>query len=277
MLCAMRQFHYLSIFLLLTALTAFSETPHQPALVRGFAPPALGMVITVDTTGEVRVGHVLPGSAAADVGLESGDQIVELAGERLDGGGAPMAVFQRRMGELDLAQPVALVYRRGQLERYVELQPPANAAAPGLAAVMGMAAPTGAIRVGPAAEGQLLPGPGRFVRAMPLQLAPVSAALGRYFGVDHGVLVVAGTDQPEAPDGLQDGDVILRIDGEAVANVGEVMMRLMMRDQASATLDVMRDHTPMSVDWSPSEPESEAQLLPQVPGYRFYHPDQRPD
>ena len=53
-----------------------------------------------------------------------------------------------------------------------------------------------------------------------LNLASVDAGLGRYFGSDHGVLVLsAGKDL----DGLQAGDVILQIAGKPVGNPREAM------------------------------------------------------
>src|SRR3546814_4403642 len=52
-----------------------------------------------------------------------------------------------------------------------------------------------------------------------LNLATVDKQLGRYFGTDHGVLVLSNGNL----DGLQAGDVIQRIDGKAVASPREEM------------------------------------------------------
>src|SRR3546814_16524037 len=52
-----------------------------------------------------------------------------------------------------------------------------------------------------------------------LNLATVDKQLGRYFGTDHGVLVLSSGDLA----GLQAGDVIQRIDGKAVASPREAM------------------------------------------------------
>src|SRR3546814_7104594 len=50
-----------------------------------------------------------------------------------------------------------------------------------------------------------------------LNLATVDKQLGRYFGTDHGVLVLSNGDLA----GLQAGDVIQRIEGKAVARSEE--------------------------------------------------------
>jgi S1-C subfamily serine protease len=71
------------------------------------------------------------------------------------------------------------------------------------------------IQVGPGREvtAQLIPRLLESGRLGGMEFATLSDRLGDYFGVDEGVLVVrAGAD---APFSLQDGDVILSIDGRA--------------------------------------------------------------
>jgi S1-C subfamily serine protease len=244
---------------------AIAQPPDQIPAVAALARPALGMLITADPAGEVVVGGVLPGGAAADAGLQAGDRIVELAGQRLEASADARWTFERRISELDLEQPVSLVYRRGGVERYVELQPPPALLAGDarLQAAIGMAAPAGAAFLGTAEGVQVLPGPSRVIHALPLQLAPVSAELGRYFGVEDGVLVVASGETADRQ-GLQDGDVIQRIDGERVANVPEAMLRLMRRDGTNASIEVVRDYAPLMIDWRPPEPAPGMQVLPSV-------------
>src|SRR3546814_20271145 len=71
-----------------------------------------------------------------------------------------------------------------------------------------------------------------------LNLATVDKQLGRYFGIDHGVLVLSNGELA----GLQAGDVIQRIDGKAVASPREAMAA--MGDKpggAKVTVDYLRD------------------------------------
>lgn len=81
-------------------------------------------------------------------------------------------------------------------------------------------------------------------RAMPwwgLNLAPVNADLGRYFGTDQGALVIAA-DNDSLP-GVRAGDVITRVADEAVARPEDVMRAL--RDEppgAEVALKLMREH-----------------------------------
>ena len=72
-----------------------------------------------------------------------------------------------------------------------------------------------------------------------LNLAAVDAQLGRYFGTSAGVLVLStGKDL----DGLQAGDVILKIAGKAVANPREAMDALRAQPaEGKVAVDYLRD------------------------------------
>lgn len=72
-----------------------------------------------------------------------------------------------------------------------------------------------------------------------LNLASVDARLGRYFGTDSGVLVVSAG--PELA-GLQSGDVIRRVEGQAVRSPREVMDRLRGKPEGeTVAIEVLRD------------------------------------
>lgn len=85
--------------------------------------------------------------------------------------------------------------------------------------------------------------------AMPwwgINLASLDADLGRYFGTDSGVLVLAASE--EALPGIKAGDVILKIAGTSVGRP-EQALRL-LRDQdagALVELTILRDRKPMSL------------------------------
>lgn len=71
-----------------------------------------------------------------------------------------------------------------------------------------------------------------------LNLAAIDAQLGRYFGTDHGVLVLSNGELK----GLQAGDVIQRIDGKPVANPRDAMAALRGKpDGAKVAVDYLRD------------------------------------
>jgi hypothetical protein len=89
-----------------------------------------------------------------------------------------------------------------------------------------------------------------FRRGMPwwgINLSPVDADLGRYFGVSSGALVLS-TD-PESLPGLRAGDVIIGVGSEKVARPEDVMRAL--RDQPVGTdvaLKVMRDRKSLALN-----------------------------
>jgi hypothetical protein len=86
--------------------------------------------------------------------------------------------------------------------------------------------------------------------AMPwwgLNLAPLNADLGRYFGTDKGVLVIAA-DQESLP-GIRAGDVITSIAGETVDRPEDALRAL--RDKASGKevpIKILRDRKTLALN-----------------------------
>jgi S1-C subfamily serine protease len=80
-----------------------------------------------------------------------------------------------------------------------------------------------------------------------MEFATMSERLGDYFGVDSGVLVVrAGAD---APYSLQDGDVILSIDGRAptdAQHAGRILRSYQPGEKVK--LRVQRDRKPIELN-----------------------------
>jgi S1-C subfamily serine protease len=91
--------------------------------------------------------------------------------------------------------------------------------------------------------------------AMPwwgLNLAPLNADLGRYFGTDKGVLVIA-TDEDSLP-GIRAGDVITSVAGETVARPEDALRAL--RDQPSGKevpIKVLRDRKTLALNMKAPE------------------------
>ena len=87
-----------------------------------------------------------------------------------------------------------------------------------------------------------------------MELARLTPGLGRYFGTDTGVLVVRAP--PNGGLGLQDGDVILSIDGRKPIDSSHVIRIFGSYDPGEKlTLDVLRLHRRISVVTTvPAEP-----------------------
>jgi predicted metalloprotease with PDZ domain len=91
--------------------------------------------------------------------------------------------------------------------------------------------------------------------AMPwwgLNLAPLNADLGRYFGTDKGVLVIA-TDEDSLP-GIRAGDVITSVAGETVARPEDALRAL--RDQPSGKdipIQVLRERKTLALNMKAPE------------------------
>ena len=86
----------------------------------------------------------------------------------------------------------------------------------------------------------------------------LSGQLGKYFGAPdgQGVLVSEVRDStPAAKAGLQAGDVITKLDGEPVRNVGELRGKLEeKRDAKTVTLTILRKGAEMPVTVEPQAP-----------------------
>ncbi len=91
------------------------------------------------------------------------------------------------------------------------------------------------------------------------RFAPVTSGLGGYFGVDRGVLLTAVPE--EGALGMQEGDVLLSINGEPVdskydvnaafaqADEGETLAVELVRQRESITLDVTAPGNPWGRAW----------------------------
>lgn len=220
------------------------------------------------------VRNVSPGGGAEAAGIKAGDVITALNGESLakDGDPARALVEKMRSIEPDTRVKVDLLRdgRKMNLEVTARAAPQAFAfAGPGVRVEqlreqlgdlnerirnerMRTAAPppAGTVRVEPGrGDGAqtfsfLLDAGNRFGG---MEFATVSDRLGDYFGVDSGVLVVrAGAD---APYGLQDGDVILAIDGRTptdAQHAGRILRSYQPGEKVK--LRVQRDRKAIDLD-----------------------------
>lgn len=232
--------------------------------VEAGAPRAL-IGVSVDGSGGregARVVSVSPGGPAAEAGIQAGDTITSIAGSDLTRDSDPSRALVERMRQVEpnLKLEVQLLRDGRKMSFDVTPRPaPQTFAfsqalpAPGLRTFEVQTGPNGRPLVGiDGSRG----GPGNRIvvsGALPelfggepgqrfedMEFATLSERLGSYFGVKAGVLVVrAGQDSRYK---LQDGDVILAIDGREVAtaqHAGRVLRSYQPGEKA--TLRVQRD------------------------------------
>lgn len=195
-----------------------------------------------DSTDGLSVRSVSPGGPAAEAGLHGGDVITSINGVDVhDRRGARAGLAA--LAELNPNSKVTLKLMRDG--KPLELT------------VTTRAAPAGSSFGGVAVIPPIPPIPP--IPAMPdmprlpvggladLELATLTPQLGHYFGAEKGVLVVRAPAGGTL--GLQDGDVIVSIDGREAANSSQVS-RIVASYQAGEkfTLRIIRDHKPLSLD-----------------------------
>lgn len=233
--------------------------------------PVLGVVLAADADAGVRIAAVTPGSAADDAGLRSGDRIVAIGGTSILGRDGELRLDNARglLRGMAGGTPVRVDYERGGRRASVDVTPRPGT---GVAVLSGadLARTLENVRegidgvdmqrigeqvriatsgIGAEVERALAAagldancegtacGTPRLLSAMRwsgLNLAALDGDLGRYFGTDRGVLVLSTGNI----DGLRAGDVIQRVDGQAVATPRDVMQRLRGRgegDQVAIT------------------------------------------
>lgn len=100
-----------------------------------------------------------------------------------------------------------------------------------------------------------------------MELAPLSERLGSYFGTDEGLLVVSAPSNKDLQ--LEDGDVILDIDGRKPTSVAHAMRILgsyesgeelkieIMRDRRKRTIKLEIPDNPQSTNWPVLAPKAE--------------------
>ena len=224
--------------------------------------PVLGVLLAPDAKTGVGIAGVTPGSGAAKAGLKAGDRIVSVDGRQVLGNSGELRVrnLRKLLGGLEADKPTRIGYVRDGRTAMADVTPRAGRGLHVFSAdgfdfdpaafdfnLDEMQAATAAmreelIRIGPrgvcTGEDCRMPALLSAFRWNGLNLATVDKQLGRYFGTDHGVLVLSNGELA----GLQAGDVIQRIDGKAVASPREAMAA--MGDKpggAKVTVDYLRD------------------------------------
>ncbi|HYM41804.1 MAG TPA: PDZ domain-containing protein [Steroidobacteraceae bacterium] len=187
-----------------------------------------------------KVREVSPGGPAAEAGIRAGDVVVAVNGTEVKGENPARQVMRLMRAVKPDSKVSVRVLRDGSAHDY---------------AVVARQGPNYVFASGsfPGPGRELLPGGGRgplmLIRGplTDMELATVTPQLGRYFGSDKGVLVV------HAPaDGalqLEDGDVILAIDGRAPSS-GSHATRILGSYQPGEklTLRIVRMHKTQDIE-----------------------------
>ncbi|GFE87409.1 PDZ domain-containing protein [Steroidobacter agaridevorans] len=244
----------------------------------GFGPPRAMLGINLGPRGEeqsegVAIVSVSPGGAAESAGLKAGDVLLSVGDKQLKRTDDLTAreVLLKELGEVKPGEKVQLRYRRDNKvatatvtaqgwDRMFTTLP--MAVRGNIAKTMGpgfpMGPPLGAMRA-----------VGVFGSA---ELVPLTPKLGQYFGTDKGLLVVRAPADSRLK--LEDGDVIVDIDGRTPANPGHAF-RILGSYQAGEklTLNVLRQKKKMSFDITIPDSPAAARALPFMFHERVEGPD----
>jgi len=164
----------------------------------------------------VEVVSVSPGGAAAQAGLKAGDVLTDINGTALkrDGDVAAREKLIVAMRKVKAGDTVAVGYRRDNkaLKANLVAQPLRN-----MFFTRAVPAP-GMPGMPPMPDFVFMRGEGVFGSA---ELVPITPQLGQYFGTETGLLVVRAPDDSRLK--LEDGDVIVDIDGRTPANASHAL------------------------------------------------------
>ncbi len=237
----------------LAALSAQMNGPMMQRVEALAGPTRVLVGIQLDDSSGIagaRVREVSPGGPAEQAGVRAGDLIVAVNGTNVRGQ-EPVARVVQLLRDVKPGDKVDLQVLRGGKTHdltaiarpdgddfFVAREFPALPALPQVKAFAGW-------RGGP----MIISGP-----MADMELARLTPGLGRYFGTDTGVLVVRAP--PNGGLGLQDGDVILSIDGRKPIDSSHVIRIFGSYDPGEKlTLDVLRLHRRISVVTTvPAEP-----------------------
>lgn len=196
----------------------------------------LGIVMAPNAEGNgVMVAAVSPNGPAKSAGIQSGDVITSINGK---------ALSAKSQAGLEQARAALAGLKDGQSVKVGYVRAGKNASATVKA---GMIEPQMVInrdtrRLGP---GGAPPAMAHATRWNGLNMAPLNAELGRYFGTSTGVLVLA--PNPELPQ-LKGGDVISKVDGKSVGSSRDVLNAMRGKKAGDKVpMEILRDRKALSV------------------------------
>jgi S1-C subfamily serine protease len=243
-----------------------------------FGPPRAMLGINLGPRGDeqsegVAITSVSPGGAAESAGLKAGDVLLAIGDKQLKRTEDlnTREVLLNALADVKPGEKVQLRYRRDNkvATATVTAQTPDRLFAMPPMAVRGKFGTTAAMPAFPMGPLGAMRAVGVFGSA---ELVPLTPKLGQYFGTDKGLLVVRAPADSRLK--LEDGDVIVDIDGRTPANPGHAFRILgSYQPGEKLTLNVLRQKKKMSFDITvPDEPMG-ARTGPFIFHQRFEGPD----
>jgi S1-C subfamily serine protease len=233
----------------------------QPWMRHDSPRAMLGVNIGIRVPGSPRVNEgvqivsVSPGGPADVAGLKANDVIVTFGGKELrsEAGHSPNQILSALMFDAKAAEPVTVEYRRDGQLRKTQIVPKSFPTFLSESIDLGLQGLNEKLyELNPAMKQR---NPSGFGSTELLDLSP---ALGRYFGTDKGLLVVRAPQDDRF--NLQDGDVILDVDGRVPTGASHALQILnSYRVGEKLKLHIMRQqkHVELSVEIPPDLTRSE--------------------
>jgi S1-C subfamily serine protease len=197
----------------------------------------------------VRIRDVTPGGPAATAGLKAGDVITSFNGKALKGAGEPSAAEQlvAAVGQARVGESVPIEYQRDGSTIKTTVKPAKlppevrrNFRIEGMPGMPDLPELRELRDLGGPLSDRMFAFQHRDTTGFgSTELVELSPALGRYFGTDKGLLVVHAPREAQLK--LQDGDVLLDVDGRVPNGVGHAYQILnSYRPGETLKLHIMR-------------------------------------
>ena len=209
----------------------------------------LGIVMAPHSAAGVKLAAVSPNSAAQKAGLKAGDIITAINGKKLSAKeAAGLEQARAALGKPKLGESVKIAYSRAGKAGSVTVK--AASIAPEMIINR---------------DSRMAPRQNQAftfaTRWNGLHMADMNEQLGRYFGVNSGVLVLSPKSEFAT---LQAGDVLTKIDGKPVNRSRDVMAAMKGKKAGDKfDVEVMRDRKPVRL--SLTAPKTRAFNLPPMP------------
>jgi serine protease Do len=206
----------------------------------------------------VEVTSVQEDSPASKAGLHEGDVILDYNNQHVEG----LAQFVRIVGETPIGRKAALgIVRNGSNQTlYATIgQRPAQHYSFSFDTPMAAIAPMAPMPPMPPMPELSMPDVPSGVlgwqsASIGIMSEPIDGQLADFFGVKEGVLVRSVTkNSPAEKGGLKAGDVIVKVEGNAVRNPREVTSVVRrQRDKRSVSMTVVRNHKEVTLEITPT-------------------------
>ncbi len=223
----------------------------------------LGVVVDMEATDSgATLESVTPGGPAAKAGLKSGDIITKVDNDAVSSG----LQLIELVAKLEPNTRISVEYRRGASKATTELttgnEPAWEFGFPPGERVWSMRVPDlerFKVEAGRLQYEPMVGGGYTFRFGGPLsdvELAPLNADLGAYFGTTEGVLVISVPSGSTL--GLKGGDVVLSVDGRKTSTPSGLLRILRSYDSGEAIrLEVMRNKARQTISGTMPRPRNE--------------------